>query len=83
MACGGALNERHRAPHTHTHTEDERGLVDKGRPPPNHQATFLEGEIEEEIEEVVQNEDLDFECMDAQDRPSFEALAVSYKRRER
>ena len=78
------MNERHRAPNTHTHTEDERGLVDLGRPPPNRQATFLDGgEIEEEIEEVVQYEDLDFECIDAQDRPSFEALAVSYKRRER
>ncbi len=58
--------------------------MELGRPPPKHQATFLEGgEIEEEIEEEVQNEDLDFECMDAQDRPSFEALVVSYKRRER
>jgi chromosomal replication initiation ATPase DnaA len=58
--------------------------VESGRPPPNDQTTFREGrDIETEIEEGFQKEDLDFECMDAQDRPGFEALVVSYKRRDR
>jgi len=70
--------------HTHTDTEDASGRVEVGRPPLNHQATFLEGgEKEAEIEKDVENEHLDFEWIDAQDRPSHEALVASYKRRDR
>ena len=54
------------------------------RPPLNHQASFLEGEEKEaDIEKDVENEHLDFEWIDAQDRPSHEALVASYKRRDR
>jgi hypothetical protein len=58
--------------------------VELRRPPLNHQAIFLEGgEKEAEIEKDVENEHLDFEWIDAQDRPSHEALVASYNRRDR
>jgi hypothetical protein len=70
--------------HTHTHTEDASGRLELSRPPLNHQAIFLEGEeTQAEIEKDVENEHLDFEWIDAQDRPSHEALVASYKRRDR
>ena len=70
--------------HTHTDTEDASGSVELRRPPLNHQETFFEGgEKEAEIEKDVENEHLDFEWIDAQDRPSHEALVASYKRRDR
>ena len=53
-------------------------------PPLNQKASFLEGgEKEADIEKDVENVHLDFEWIDAQDRPSHEALVASYKRRDR
>ena len=69
---------------THRAREDAHGSGELGHPPFNHQATFLEGgEKGEEFEEDAQNEQLDFEWIDSQDRPSLEALVATYKRRDR
>jgi hypothetical protein len=73
---------------THREREDAHGSGEVGhvlgRPTFNHQATFLEGgEKGQEFEEDAQNEQLDFEWIESQDRPSLEALVATYKRRDR
>jgi hypothetical protein len=45
--------------------------------------THLGTSEERDIEEEVENDQVDFEWPEDQDRPSFQALVVSYKRRDR
>jgi hypothetical protein len=56
-------------------TENAHGRGELGRPL-THLGTSEEGDIEEE-------DQVDFEWPEDQDRPSFQALVVSYKRRDR
>jgi len=79
-----ALNERYPAPHTnkhttHKHTHNTQTDTENAHRPLTHLATSEE----EDIEEEVQNDQVDLEWPETQDRPSFRALVVSYKRRDR
>jgi hypothetical protein len=78
------LNERYPAPHTNkthntqTDTENAHDSGELGR-----SLTHLGTSEERDIEEEVENDQVDFEWPEDQDRPSFQALVVSYKRRDR
>ena len=63
---------------THTDTENAHGRGELGRP-----LSRLATSEEEIFEEDIENDQLDLEWAEAQDRPSFQSLLVSYKRRDR